>query len=126
MIKLRAVPIALAVAGLFTSSLALAQNYTYTQNGGYPDGPTTDGRPNYSQMLNPVLTKSNDIKSERGRVSVAMRRADAAWARGDKKQACRWAGDAQSGLTVDIDVRNAVDEYCAGDNRHDTHDAHSG
>ncbi len=128
---LRAVPVALAIAGLLTSSLALAGTTpgvapTTDATVGPGVGMSEDGRAAAHQGLLATPTRVLGVRASGGHISDLMRRADAAWARGDKKEACRWANAAQGTWTADPDVRNAVDEYCADDTGHDAHDTHSG
>ncbi len=119
MIMLRAVPVILTVAGLLGSNATLAQtsNPPIAQQAPiYPDGPTTDGRPNYG-MLGVLTVKAGDDRLNIRGARDAMHRADTAWAHGRKKEACNWAIEAYDYATGSAAVSDAVDEYCAADTK---------
>ncbi len=116
MTKLRVIPFIVAIAGLVTVQPAMSAGL------GNGDGPntttnqcTTEGNNCNGQALETVRalpysgSRMNDPHN-----SPTNRRADEAWAKGDRKEACKWIVDAQSQANGDYAYyADKVAEYCA-------------
>ena len=138
MIKLRAVPVLLAIAGLMAGQSTMAQT-TATVGGGPFNPPAasiepgtqgarcdSDGRNCISYdgggLVGASYIPPRDTypsQTNAAAAAVASRRADRAWAKGDRGAACGWIKDAQWTSGTD-DYAAKVDQYCARDTARST------